>query len=202
MKKLLFIPCYNDINNCKLLLDEINIMSKIDFDILIVNDGSLEYFDLKIRNLNLKIINLKNNFGVGLSMKIAINFALRNNYQQFCRIDCDGEHDPAYIQSIFHKLDKYDFILGQRNISYKESPIKLLSKHTLKFIISKLFRLKLKDYNCGMMGFNKVSMKKLYFKNLINYPEPQIIIELCSSSIKYETINIFQRKWRNFCQNG
>ena len=194
MKNLLFIPCYNDNKNCEQILNEIHKLSNVNFDILIINDGSQNQIKFKSKSLKLIFINLKNNFGIGHCMKMAIVFAIKNNYKKICRIDSDGEHDPSYIETIFYKLNKKDFIIGERNIYYKQKFFKTLSKKVLNIIINKIFNLKFNDYNCGMMGLNLNSMQIISRTNLINYPEPQIIIELCGRKLDYEKININQRK--------
>ena len=194
MKNLLFIPCYNDSKNCEKVLNEIYKLNNLNCDILIINDGSKNFLKFKTKFLKIYIINLKNNFGIGHCMRLAINFAIKNNYENICRIDSDGEHNPTYLEIIFSKLKHKDFIIGQRNIFYKENFFKLFSKKILNFFINKLFKLNFKDYNCGMMGLNLQSMKILSKSTLINYPEPQIIIELCAKKLTHQTVNINQRR--------
>lgn len=194
MKNLLFIPCYNDLDNLFKLLNEIKNIKPLDFDILIVNDGSSKKFKFLKKNINIKIINLKNNFGIGLSLKLAINYGINNRYSKFCRIDSDGEHDPKYIKHIFKALDKKDYILGNRKISFKQNYFKSISKKIINYIINKTLKLKINDYNCGMMGFNLEVMQQLKRENFIKFPEPQIIIKLMKLKFKYLIINIDQRK--------
>ena len=194
MKNLLFIPCYNDSKNCEKVLNEIYKLNNLNYDILIINDGSKNILKFKTKFLKIYIINLKNNFGIGHCMRLAINFAIKNNYENICRIDSDGEHNPMYLEIIFSTLKYKDFVIGQRNIFYKENFFKLFSKKILNFFINKLFKLKFKDYNCGMMGLNLQSMKILSKSTLINYPEPQIIIELCAKKLTHQTVNINQRR--------
>ena len=194
MKNLLFIPCFNDIKNCKEIISEIESRKYNDFDILIVNDGSKNFLKLKSKSRKIIIVNLRNNFGIGHCMRMAIKFAITNNYKNFCRIDSDGEHNPSYIENIFDRLKKNDFIIGERDIYYKEKIFKILSKKLLNFTINKFFRLKLNDYNCGMMGLNSKAMKIISKSALINYPEPQIIVELCTRNLNFEKIIINQRK--------
>ncbi len=194
MKNLLFIPCYNDYKNCKKILNEIDNLQDKNFDILIINDGSNEISEFQSKFHKLILINLKNNFGIGHCMRMAIQFALKNNYKKICRIDSDGEHNPTYINLIFNKLDDKDFIVGQREIIYKQNFFKIYSKKFLNIIINKILNLKFNDYNCGMMGLSFNSMQIISKKSLINYPEPQIIIELCARKIDYEKIKIKQRK--------
>ncbi len=194
MKKLLFIPCYNDLDNLHKLLNEIRNIKSYNFDILIVNDGSIKKIKFSKKYKNIKIINLKNNFGIGFCLKLAINYALNNSYSKFCRIDSDGEHDPKYIQHIFKTLDKKDYVLGNRKILFQQNFFKIISKKIINYIINKTLKLRINDYNCGMMGFNLNVMKQIKKENFIKYPEPQIIIKLMKLKLKYSIINIDQRK--------
>ena len=194
MKNLLFIPCYNDTKNLRKLLIEINLIYKSKFDILVMNDGSVKEVLLIKKNKNIKIINLKYNYGIGFCLKFAIKYALENNYKKFCRIDSDGEHHPKYIKNIFKMLDLNDFIIGDRKILFKQNYFKIASKKMINFIINKPFDLKIDDYNCGMMGLKVNAMKKIKNDYFINYPEPQIILKLLKNKLKYSIIKINQRK--------
>ncbi len=194
MKKLLFIPCYNDLSSLNKLLNEIKKIKISSLHILIINDGSYNKIKFSKKYKNIKIINLKNNFGIGFCLKLAINYALENNYSKFCRIDADGEHDPKYINKIFKILSKKDFVLGNRQILFKQNLFKILSKKIINFIINKTLALKINDYNCGMMGLNNKVMQKIKSEHYINYPEPQIIIRLIKSSYKFSIIKLVQRR--------
>ena len=194
MKKLLFIPCYNDLDNLYKLLNEIKNIKSLSSDILIVNDGSFKKVKFLKKYKNIKIINLKSNFGIGFCLKLAINYAINNHYTKFCRIDSDGEHNPKYINQIFKILDKKDYVFGNRKILFKQNLFKLISKKVINFIINKTLNLKINDYNCGMMGFNLNVMQKIKKENFIKYPEPQIIFKLMKLKFKHSIIEIDQRK--------
>ena len=176
------------------MLIKIEDLYETSFDILIVNDGSDKELNFPKQNKNLKIINLKYNYGIGFCLKLAIKYALKNNYKKFCRIDSDGEHHPKYIKSIFKMLNVNDFIIGNRKILVNQNYFKIVSKKLINFIINKLFNLKINDYNCGMMGLKVNAMKKIKNDYFINYPEPQIILKLLKNKLKYSIIKINQRK--------
>ena len=194
MKNLLFIPCYNDTKNLRKLLNEINLIYKSKFDILVVNDGSVKEVLLIKKNKNIKIINLKYNYGIGFCLKFAIKYALENNYKKFCRIDSDGEHHPKYVGEIYKMLNKNDFVIGNRKILFEQNYFKISSKRLINFIINKPFKLNIEDYNCGMMGLGVSAMKKIKNDYFINYPEPQIILKLLKANLKYSILTIKQRK--------
>ena len=103
------------------MLIEIGDLYQSSFDILIINDGSDQELYFSKKNKSLKIINLKHNYGIGFCLKLAIKYALKNNYKKFCRIDSDGEHHPKYIKNIFKMLDLNDFIIGDRKILFKQN---------------------------------------------------------------------------------
>ena len=111
----LYIPVYNGEKTIKRAINSILNQSLKPKDILIINDGSQDSLKFKSNSLKIMVINLNNNFGVGHCMKMAINYAIQNNYKKFCRIDSDGEHDPTYIDKILYSLDDKDFIIGERN---------------------------------------------------------------------------------------
>jgi glycosyltransferase involved in cell wall biosynthesis len=194
LKNLLFIPCYNDTKNLRKLLIEINLIYKSKFDILVVNDGSVEEVLLIKKNKNIKIINLKYNYGIGFCLKFAIKYALENNYKKFCRIDSDGEHHPKYVGKIYKMLNINDFVIGNRKILFEQNYFKISSKRLINFIINKPFKLNIEDYNCGMMGLGVSAMKKIKNDYFINYPEPQIILKLLKANLKYSILTIKQRK--------
>ena len=194
MKNLLFIPCYNDTKNLRKLLNEINLIYKLKFDILVVNDGSVKEVLLIKKNKNIKIINLKYNYGIGFCLKFAIKYALENNYKKFCRIDSDGEHHPKYVGKIYKMLNINDFVIGNRKILFEQNYFKISSKRLINFIINKPFKLNIEDYNCGMMGLGVSAMKKIKNDYFINYPEPQIILKLLKENLKYSILTIKQRK--------
>jgi len=194
LKNLLFIPCYNDTKNLRKLLNEIDLIYKSKFDILVMNDGSVEEVLLIKKNKNIKIINLKYNYGIGFCLKFAIKYALENNYKKFCRIDSDGEHHPKYVGEIYKMLNINDFVIGNRKIVFKQNYFKIFSKRLINFIINKPFKLNIEDYNCGMMGLGVSAMKKIKDDYFINYPEPQIILKLLKKNLKYSILAIKQRK--------
>ena len=74
----LIIPCYNESKNIPLLFDEIsNCQKKINFEVIIVNNGSTDKSKIvidenKYKLNNLNIININNNIGFGNGIKRGI----------------------------------------------------------------------------------------------------------------------------------
>ena len=176
-------------------------MDKIDkiyssnlFDLLIINDGSKNKIYLKKIKSKFKIdvINLKKNYGVGFCTKLALNYAHSLNYTKLCRIDADGEHDPFFIKEIFFNLKKKDFVFCKRLIKEKQNLFKYISKSIIMYLINNMFNYKVQDYNCGMMGFGKKAIQIFKNNNFLKYPEPEIILNVLSSKLKYFVIPITQ----------
>lgn len=108
MKLDVIIPCYNEEGNLKLLNKSlINVLDKIDYNLIYVNDGSIDgtynvlesiYSDNKDRT---KIINFSRNFGKDAAIYAGLK-ASKALYSVI--IDSDMQQNPKYI------LEMLDFL--------------------------------------------------------------------------------------------
>ena len=110
------------------ILNEIDNLQDKNFDILIINDGSNEISEFQSKFHKLILINLKNNFGIGHCMRMAIQFALKNNYKKFAGlIQMESITQPILTQYLINLIIK-NFIVGQREIIYKQNFLKYILK--------------------------------------------------------------------------
>jgi glycosyltransferase involved in cell wall biosynthesis len=54
------------------------------------------------------------NVGVGGAMRVGFLYASRNRYDAVVQFDADGQHDPAYIQTLLSSLGSADVVVGGR----------------------------------------------------------------------------------------
>ena len=87
-KNLIFIPVYNNEKQIKNVLEDLKklSLSKIDTILFIDNDSidtTRDIIKKEIKNINIKIVLIHNlkNIGLGGSFKVAINYALTNNFK-------------------------------------------------------------------------------------------------------------------------
>jgi dolichol-phosphate mannosyltransferase len=84
---------------------------------IIVVDSSKDFTPIIAERLGAKVIKVKKE-GKGYAMKLGVKAAKGDI---FIFLDGDGTDPPQYIPKLLKKLNKYDLVLGARNLSVKGS---------------------------------------------------------------------------------
>lgn len=159
------IPAYNE---KEAIIDTVQqvilvlISTDIDFELIVVNDGSTdktgeilqEYLNKNDASAkNVRLINHKFNKGYGAALKSGI---LKAKYNNICIIDADGTYPNNKIPLLFNKYlsGPYDMIIGRRPFE-KLPTITKPAKWFLTVIASYLAGAKIPDLNSGLRIFKK-----------------------------------------------
>ena len=161
----IIIPAYNEEESIEPLVDCIyeNLKDKkIDFETILIDDGSTDKTWNKIKNASKKFKNiitvkLLENYGKSDALDAGFKFSTGN---YVLTMDADLQDDPSEIFPLYLMIneDKFDLISGwkkKRNDPLtKTIPSKFFNK------VTRLFSgIKLNDFNCGI---------KIYRKEVIN----------------------------------
>ena len=166
----IIIPVFNEGESIGYLLDEVlNVMqnNNLNFELIVINDGSydntsnvLDELTLKIKELS--IISLRKNYGQTAAMAAGFD---NSNGEILITLDGDLQNDPNDIPKLISYInDGYDLICGWRY----ERKDKLINRRIPSKIANKLIAnvtgLKLHDYGCSLKAFKKeiVDDIKLY----------------------------------------
>ena len=119
-KTLIFTATYNEKENIKKLLENLNHL-EIDIDILVIDDNSPDKTweilqELEKNSINLKVIVRKDKSGLDTAHKLAFKYAKNNGYEKFISMDADLSHDPNEIPKMIDILNKSSFVIGSRYI--------------------------------------------------------------------------------------
>ena len=166
-KTLIFTATYNEKENIKKLLENLNHL-KIDIDILVIDDNSPDKTweilqELEKNSNNLKVIVRKDKSGLDTAHKLAFEYAKNNNYEKFISMDADLSHDPNEIPKMINILDKSPFVIGSR---YIEGGKCEMSSHRLMLsiignrFIKKILRINCNEFTTSYRGFNLLKLKE------------------------------------------
>lgn len=154
-----FLPAYNEEENIqKTVLDIDKVLKEIsqDYEILVINDGSVDETGQIVRNLSkknnkIRLINHSKNKGYGGAIKSGL-YNVR--YPWVAQMDSDGQFDFAEIKKFLAESKKAGLIIGYRikrtDNFYRQFMAKML--WLADFI---LFGLNVKDVDCGFKLFKK-----------------------------------------------
>ena len=164
------VPVYNESESIKLLINEIfNVMdsNKLQFELLIINDGSLDNTVNILENLSKKIkqlivINLRKNYGQTAALAAGFD---NLNGEIIVTLDGDLQNDPNDIPKLITKLNEgYDLICGWRfhrkdKLLNRRIPSKIANR-----LIGNVTGIHLHDYGCSLKAFKReiVDDIKLY----------------------------------------
>jgi glycosyltransferase involved in cell wall biosynthesis len=181
MKELaLVMPVYNE-EACireviQSWLEELTRL-KINFYILVLNDGSRDNTEEELRHFDgykgIRIINGHNN-GHGPTILFGYHMAIEEAPWVF-QVDSDNEIRPDHFEAVWEKRNDYDGLFGNRQKRTQETDRKLVSL-LARGLIRFLFGKGVKDPNVPYRLMRSVCLKKIILKIPIGTFAPNIII--------------------------
>jgi glycosyltransferase involved in cell wall biosynthesis len=161
----IIIPVYNEENAILSTIEQIEeIMSesRIEHEIIIVNDGSTDDTG-KILNRKtdvFKLIEHTQNRGYGASLKTGISAA---KYDVISITDADATYPNERIPEFYNELVKndYNMIVGKRSFK-KLPPITKPAKWVISRLANYLANYKIPDINSGLRVFKKADAKRFF----------------------------------------
>jgi glycosyltransferase involved in cell wall biosynthesis len=160
----LVIPCYNEEKNIeKVVREMVGVFDakNIDYELVLVNNGSLDNTGRIIENIStknprIKVVHVKKNEGYGWGIINGLRKA-SGSYLGFT--DADGQIPAIYVVRIYEKLKlaKLDLCKGRR-ILRDDGLLRIFLSKSYGIILSLLFFIWISDVN----GKAKIMSRKCY----------------------------------------
>ena len=173
-KTLVFTATYNEKENIKYLIENINKLN-LDIDILVIDDNSPDKTwkilqELESSSKNLKVIIRKNKSGLDTAHKLAFNYAIEHKYEKFVSMDADLSHDPKEIPKMINILNTSSFVIGSRYIKggkCEMTGFRLLISIIGNKLIKKVLKINCNEFTTSYRGFNLSSLSDFNL-NMVN----------------------------------
>ena len=204
MKLTIIIPCFNEVNTIKKIIDKIIEINNYEKEIIVIDDfstdGSRQILS-EIEKVNIsKLILNERNYGKGYCIKKGIEEATGDIV---IIQDADLEYDPSDYKKLIEPIHKNqaDVVYGSRFIGSEEKRV-LYYWHTVgnKILttLSNMFtNINLTDMECCYKAFKTEIIKKIDLKENRFGFEPEVTAKLAKKNIRiYEVgIKYFGRKY-------
>lgn len=179
MKKLsVIIPAYNEENRIsQTLFDVENTLSKqpFDYEIVVVNDGSIDGTSSLVMNLKNKISRLifidnKDNHGKGYATKQGM-LSATGDIRLF--MDADNSTKVGEIFKMLPLFDQgFDVVVGSRyldgsRILVKQSKLRIFLGKILRIIVHTFINIGVEDSQCGFKAFTEKAVEVIFPKQTI-----------------------------------
>ncbi len=204
MKLTIIIPCFNEVNTIRQIIDKIIEINNYEKEIIVIDDfstdGSRQILS-EIEKISIsKLILNERNYGKGYCIKKGIEEATGDIV---IIQDADLEYDPSDYKKLIEPIHKNqaDVVYGSRFIGSEEKRV-LYYWHTIgnKFLttLSNMFtNINLTDMECCYKAFKTEIIKKIALKENRFGFEPEVTAKLAKKNIRiYEVgIKYFGRKY-------
>ncbi len=197
----ILIPAYNEAPAIVEVIEEISTVCRtqqIDFEIIVVDDGSTDHTAEALQRLPVQVIRHPENRGYGAAIKTGV---LSSQYPWILITDADGTYPISQIPRLLEGMDHYEMIVGARtgenvNIPLVRRPAKWLLSRLADFMAQAL----IPDLNSGFRIFRKTAFQR--FVNLLpsgfSLTTTITLALLCNGyAVRYVPVDYYKRKGRS-----
>lgn len=172
IKISIIIPAYNEakriVNVLQGLKETTAKIKNINFEIIVVDDGSSDNTFEIAKNSGVTVIRHPINRGTGATLVTGFEKAIQNKSDFVITIDADGQHDPGEIEQILKPVLKgeADMSIGSRfaGDNHKMPLFKKIGNAILNMITLTIYGYNCTDTQCGYRAFNRKTLEKMNLK--------------------------------------
>jgi len=186
MPALIIIPAYNEARKIKEVVSSIK--SAGDFDVLVIDDGSVDETAVAAQSAGAIVLHHKINRGQGAALKTGVEYACRQGYETVVFFDADGQMSAAEIDPLISKLHEgYDVVLGSRNLGRAiNMPVSRKIIKKLALILTRLTtRLDITDTHIGFQAWRVDALKKIRLNQDRMAHASQLLAEISRLKLRY-----------------
>ena len=117
---LVIVPAYNEAGSIGEVLNE---LKKYHYNVLVVSDGSIDATCDIAKEMNVRVLELPINLGVGGALSAGFRFAVREKFSAVVQVDADGQHPANEIGNLIEAANENDahVVIGSRFLSGESS---------------------------------------------------------------------------------
>lgn len=173
MKKVVIIPTYNEIENIQAMIEKVFSLSE-PFDMLVVDDGSPDGTAEAVRrNMagayagRLFMIERSGKLGLGTAYIAGFKWALENDYDYICEMDCDFSHNPDDLVRLYDACATggADLAIGSRYVSginVVNWPLgRIIMSYSASVYVRSVTLMPVKDPTAGFKCFRAVVLRTI-----------------------------------------
>lgn len=203
MKLVIQIPCFNEKDNIKAVLEDIpkKINSIDEIYVLVIDDGSKDETSEIAKEFGAdEIIKFNKNYGLSHAFKAGLKRALSLKADILVNLDGDNQYCAKSIEKLIQPIleKKADIVLGTRPIDKIEtfSPLKKALQKFGSFVVKVISKEDIKDAATGFRAFSRQAIMNLNIFNPFSYTI-ESIIQANIKNLKIENVEIEVNEQKN-----
>lgn len=195
-KVLVVIPAYNEADN---ILDTVQGVIDKGYDYVVVNDGSRDATLQICRKHDLNVLDLPINLGIGGAVQAGHKYAQRHGYDIDIQLDGDGQHDPAYLDSLVNEIvSGSDLVIGSRFLEstdgFQSTFLRRVGITWLSAMLRVFTGRRVYDPTSGFRACGRRAIDLFCDSYPVDYPEPESIAVALKSGLTVKEVSVEMRE--------
>lgn len=186
MKSVVIVPAFNEEKHLDRVLSELG--SYVN-EIIVVDDGSSDKTAEIAREHKVHILSMPVNRGLGATLRLGFEYALKIGADLIITHDADGQHNPQDIQKIIAKLNDNDVVIGSRMFYKKGMPLARVLANKIANFVTKGGSITT-DSQSGLRGFRADAIRKMNLTSDKWEISSEIIEEIARLKLRYAEVPI------------
>ena len=197
-KVLIIIPAFNERESLPGLVESLR-QKYSQYDYIVINDGSTDSTKELCQQLNIEVLNLPVNLGIGGAVQTGYRYAREYDYDIAVQIDGDGQHDIFYLDKLLAPLfeREAEVVIGSRFIEkkgFQSSAVRRTGISFLSFLIKLLTGVRIYDVTSGFRGVSRKFLDIYAQDYPADYPEPEAIIAAVMKGAIIEEVPVIMKE--------
>lgn len=168
MKISVVIPVYNEARTIGETVRRVH-QYVPEAEVLVVDDGSTDNSSQAAREAGAYVWSHPYNIGNGAAVKTGIRLA---SGHKIVLMDGDGQHDPADIPRLVEASEKFDMVIGARDLRGHANSLRLTANQIFNIIARYATRFPVKDLTSGYRVLERDTVTRYLYllPNSFSYP--------------------------------
>ncbi len=168
-------------------------------EILVVNDGSRDATAGIARDMQVKVLDLPFNLGIGGAVQTGYLYASEKGYDVAVQFDGDGQHVAGEIAKLLEPIrsGRADLAIGSRFLNpgdYRAPLFRRLGIRIFSCVLSRILGTEVTDSTSGFRAANRKAIDFLSRSYPDDYPEVESLVLLHKMSMKMQEVPVTMRE--------
>ena len=197
-RRIAIVPALNEEESVAKVIEEIRAFDP-GFDIVVVDDGSVDKTAAVARARGAYVLRLPFNLGIGGAMQTGFRFAFERGYDLAVQIDGDGQHDPRELPKILAPLvaGEADIVVGSRftgDGAFRSSFTRRIGIKIFAWTVSAVVRQRVTDTTSGFRAVNRQGISLFAADYPHDYPEVEATVMVVKHRLRLTEVPVTMRE--------
>jgi glycosyltransferase involved in cell wall biosynthesis len=198
MKTLIIVPAYNEEESLPGVIRDLR--ENIGFaDILVVNDGSRDATARTAQEMDVSVLSLPFNLGIGGAMQAGYLYAREEGYDVAVQFDGDGQHLAKEIEKLLRPVQegRADLVVGSRFLNqgkYNATAFRKIGIWIFSSVLSRILGMPVTDSTSGFRAANRRVIEFFSRTYPDDYPEVEALVLLHKAKLRIAEVPVSMRE--------